>query len=81
MLRDIKPVQGVRQDFLSLSLSLFLGAALLWGVCSPIVGVKALRVKLYQALTPLNVCSAPWWGRLPKEVRSMFSQRTYASPV
>ena len=62
MLGDIKPVQGVRQDFLSLSLCSLAVAALLWGVCSAIVGVKALRVKLYQALIPLNVCSAPWWG-------------------
>lgn len=64
---------------LSLSLCALAVAALLRDVCSPVVGVETLRVELYQALTPLD--ASPWWGRFLKEVRPMWSQRNYASPV
>lgn len=79
VLGDLKPVWVVRQDFLSLSLCALAVAALLRDVCSPVVGVETLRVELYQALTPLD--ASPWWGRFLKEVRPMWSQRNYASPV
>lgn len=64
---------------LSLSLCALAVAALLRDVCSPVVEVETLRVELYQPLTPLD--ASPWWGRFLKEVRPMWSQRNYASPV